>query len=216
MNFLFLLKCFVVGVSAASALGPVFVLTFNRGALKGFLRGFFTALGAALGDGFLFFLGLVGILSVLEASNKHQLAIDFAGGLLLLIIGISMFFAKKKLPSDPITRADSLLLMITKTFLSTVLNPLAIFFFMFISSQILSVGNGLALTRANLVIASAMTGLGSLLVLSLVAYIASRLGNAISPENLRILSIITGCIILCIGTYFFFDAARVLIRMYNT
>ena len=57
MDYSILVGCFFVGVLASSSVGPIFVLTFNRGAIYGFLRGFATALGASIADGLYFFLG---------------------------------------------------------------------------------------------------------------------------------------------------------------
>ncbi len=211
MNDLFLLKCFLIGISAASALGPIFVLTFNNSALHGFFKGFFNALGAALGDGCLLFLGLIGVLSVLEESHKYQVGIDFAGGLLLLAFGLSMFFAK--ITVRPLFSADTAILSIGKTFLFTILNPLTLFFFMFISTQILEIGEELSISQ--ILTGCWMTLLGSLTILSTVAFIGSTIGNAISQKNLRHIAHVTGTIILGIGAYFFFDAIRVLIRIYS-
>lgn len=55
MGVVFLLKAFFTGFCAASAVGPVFIMTFNRSALHGMHLGIATALGAAVTDGFLFF-----------------------------------------------------------------------------------------------------------------------------------------------------------------
>ena len=51
MNLILYRNCFLVGLMSAAAIGPIFVLVFNRGALYGFRKGFITALGAAIGDG---------------------------------------------------------------------------------------------------------------------------------------------------------------------
>ncbi len=207
MNNFFWFKCFIVGVSAASAVGPIFVLTFNNGALKGFKKGFFTALGAALGDGSLLLLGLAGILSILEESLRYQVIIDFLGGFLLVIFGISMLV--RHVRTEPSVAPGPVLITMGKTFLSTVLNPLTIFFFIFISTQLLTEKEAL-LSKGQVVMGGLLTMLGSLSVLSLVAYIASHLGRAINPRHLRYVSIVTGCIILGIGGYFFFDAVKVI------
>jgi threonine/homoserine/homoserine lactone efflux protein len=212
MNSWFLVKCFLIGLSAASAVGPIFVLTFNNGALRGFVKGFFTGLGAAIGDGLLLLLGLIGILSFFEDSQRYQIGIDFAGGFLLLIFGISMFFSHKKIDAKPILVAPNLTLTVFKTFLATVLNPITLFFFMFISSQLLETGP--QPSRSTLIFGSLMASLGSLTILTTVAYIASRLGNAISTKNLRIISFVTGSIVIGIGGYFFFDALRVLYSLH--
>ena len=214
MNYLFLLKCFLVGVSAASAVGPIFVLTFNNGALHGFRKGFFTAIGAALGDGFLLFLGLIGVLNFLEQSHKYQAVIDLAGGLLLIIFGLSMLFARA-LPQDrPPLSVDSFFRSIAQTFFSTILNPITLFFFMFVSAQMLA-GHAENMTTPDLLTASVIASAGSLLILSMVAYAASKIGGAISVRNLRLISIVTGSVILCIGAYFCFDATQMVFRIYS-
>jgi hypothetical protein len=69
-------------------------------------------------------------------------------------------------------------------------------------------------SRSTLIFGSLMACLGSLTILTLVAYIASRLGNAISTKNLRIISFVTGSIVIGIGGYFFFDALRVLYSLH--
>lgn len=214
MNYLFLFKCFLVGVSAASAVGPIFVLTFNNGALHGFAKGFLTALGAALGDGFLLFLGLMGVLNLLGQSHQYQAIIDLAGGLLLIIFGISMLFTKAVPQDKPPISVDSFFLAIAQTFFSTVLNPITLFFFMFVSAQMLN-AQTTGMTTSRLLAGSAMTSFGSLTILSLVAYAANRIGGSISLYNLRLISMITGSIVLCIGGYFCFDAVQMVLKMYS-
>ncbi len=212
MNYLYLGKCFLVGVSAASAIGPIFVLTFNNAALHGFFRGFCTALGAALGDGFLLFLGLLGALNVLETSTKYQIIIDFAGGILLVLFGISMLFAHRDVDTQAAISLDSTISSIVKAFVSTTINPLALFFFMFISTQILSTQKTV-LSLTEIATGSGMAALGSLTVFTLVAYLARVVGNAISSRNLRILSITTGTIVIIIGGYFCIDGVQELIKL---
>src|SRR3989304_9647410 len=88
MNIWFYVKCFLIGISASSAMGPIFILTFNRGALHGFLKGFATAMGSALADGLFFMLGLFAILERLENSPKALLALNCIGGIFLIILGM--------------------------------------------------------------------------------------------------------------------------------
>lgn len=211
MNYLFFLKCFLIGISAASAVGPIFVLTFNNGALHGFGKGFLTALGAALGDGFLLLLGLMGVLNLLGKSHEYQMVIDLAGGGLLIIFGISMLVAKTIPQDHPPLSIDSFFLSIAQTFFSTILNPITLFFFMFASAQILAAEIG-TMTIDMVLAGCAATGLGSLLILSLVAYAASKIGSSISLKNLRMISVFTGLIVLCIGLYFCFDAVQMIVK----
>jgi len=215
IDYWFLLKCFLVGISASSTVGPMFILTFNNSALRGFLKGFLTALGSALGDGLLVFLGFMGTLSLLQTSQKYQVFIDFAGGFLLIIFGLFMFFQKapSEMPKQPNIRGNWLILYSVKSFLLTVMNPLTIFFFMFVSSQVVPTETQ-ALSTTHLLMGSACTMCGSLSILGSVAFAASSLGYVVSPKRLRIVTIITSLVILSIGSYFFVDAFRVLSKMF--
>ncbi len=94
MDYGFLLKCFVVGIIATSGVGPIFILTFNKGAVHGFLRGFATALGAAVADAFFFFLALMGILTTIGDSRRFMLVLDLVGGVVLLFIGYRMLLCR--------------------------------------------------------------------------------------------------------------------------
>ncbi|NDD53738.1 hypothetical protein EBZ39_07645 [bacterium] len=212
MNGWFLATCFFVGVSASSTMGPIFVMTFNNSAMRGFLKGFCTALGAALGDGLLIFLGLVGMLAILQKSSTYQVGIDLVGGTLLVLYGISLIMRQKNDAPEVALTANSLLISATKAFLSTVLNPLTILFFMFAGAQLLPAGKKL-LTTADLLLGSGLTILGSLTVLSIVAYIASSVGKVMNTDKLKLINTITACVILTVGSYFFFDAIKVVIQL---
>jgi threonine/homoserine/homoserine lactone efflux protein len=214
MNYWFLAACFFVGVSASSTMGPIFIMTFNNSAVKGFLKGFFTALGAALGDGLLIFLGLVGTLAVLQKSATYQVLIDLVGGSLLLLYGLKLLFYQNpgQQNSHATNSANSLILSATKSFLSTVINPLTILFFMFAGAQVLPNGKQ-ALSTTDLVLGSLVTILGSLMILTVVAYIASSIGKVMKPEKLKLVGTVTACIMLTVGSYFFFDALKVIVQV---
>ena len=213
MNYWFLAACFFIGVSASSTMGPIFIMTFNNSAVKGFLKGFFTALGAALGDGLLIFLGLVGTLAVLQKSPTYQVLIDLVGGSLLLFYGLKLlFYQNQEHPKVTTNSANSLLLTATKSFLSTTINPLTILFFMFAGAQVLPTGKQ-ALTTVDLLLGSFLTILGSLAILTVVAYIASSIGKVMKPEKLKLVGTVTACIMLTVGSYFFFDALKVMIQV---
>lgn len=214
IHYWFFGKCFLIGISAASAVGPIFILTFNNSALKGFSKGLATALGAAVADGFLLFLGLMGMLSFFERSQKYQLAIDLVGGLLLVIFGIYMLMQRKSETLKTSSSSETLFLNAFKAFSLTVFNPLTLFFFVFVSAQLLQVNSDILKTK-DLIMGSLLTVGGSLSVFGSVAYFASRLGKAINTKSLRIVSLVTGVIILGIGAYFFIDAIKVVIRIYQ-
>ncbi len=211
MDYWFLGKCFLVGLSASCTVGPIFILTFNNSALHGFLKGLFTALGAAIGDGILLFLGLMGALGILHEFDYSRLIIDLAGGILLVVFGIVMIMQRNKFLSDVKVRqsADTLLLTLAKSLISTILNPLTLIFFMFIGSQLMPHTQEF-FTRSQMMMGSLMTTLGSLVVLSAIAYAASRLHTVITPKKLAFISLITAGILIFIGAYFVGDAVKIL------
>ena len=208
MSFWFYATCFFIGISASSTMGPIFVMTFNNSAIRGFLKGFFTALGAALGDGVLVLLGLLGTLAVLQKSSAYLIIIDLAGALLLMLYGIKLFMDKnEQVEALPIS-ANTLILTAGRAFFSTIINPLTILFFMFAGAQILAAGSP-EINAMDLVLGSALTSLGSLAVLAIVAYIASSMGKVMKADKLRLIGTITACVVLTVGAYFLFDAVKV-------
>lgn len=214
MKILFLLKCFALGISAVAGVGPIFILTFNRGALKGFGRGLATALGAALGDALLFFLGLVGLLSILEGSKNMVLLLDLIGGVALVIMGTKMLHSTPTYIHERLGGDEPYLGTIFRSFLLTVINPLAIIFFLIVSVQILPAGQ-IRLPFNQIIAASLTVGLGSLTALAAIAFVASRLGKSLSIAYLLKVSYITGVIFIGIGIYFFSDVVTAILRLFT-
>ncbi|MCK4651390.1 LysE family transporter [Candidatus Babeliales bacterium] len=201
MNFSILIRCFLIGVLASSSLGPIFVLTFNRGAIYGFLRGFATAFGACIADGVYFFLGLVGVLAILKESEKFMFFLDTIGGILLILLGIySLRKARQGFVTIKMEGKISVFLTAGKSFLITILNPLVFLFFMIIGVQILPEGIQ-SLTLRQVFFGSFVVALGSLSVLCMVSLIASFVGNCISKAKLRFISFITGLVFIGVGIY---------------
>lgn len=204
MNFSLFRNCFLIGLTAASAVGPIFVLIFDRGAIYGFRRGFETAVGAAIGDGILFGLSLMGILQVLETSRKFLIIMDFFVSIILIFLGVRMFRKQQTYISESMNYTENFLITIGKSLFLTLINPLTVFFFMFLSVKIMP-ENVTRLATAEFVIASTMLGLGSLTTFSLVAIAGKLLGHTLDRKQLFITSYLTGVIFICIGLYFSFD-----------
>lgn len=204
MDIGFLLKSFLIGILAASGCGPIFVLTFNRSAVCGFWKGFATALGASLGDSLYFMLGLVGALAVIGESRYFFIGLDLVGGLVLLALGWHTLKKVRQVVCVAVECSYSMLLSIGKAFTLTVLNPLVILFFMAVSIQVLPSNAG-RLPYPYLAASVLCVLLGSLLVLSLVALIASYLGSCLSAKRFRIISGITGFGFILFGAYLLFD-----------
>ncbi|MFA5075069.1 MAG: LysE family transporter [Candidatus Babeliales bacterium] len=201
-NLTIFLRCFLIGLLASSSLGPIFILTFNRGAIYGFLRGMATAFGACIADGIYFSLSLIGVLTVLQESRNFMFFIDSIGGILLILLGInSLIKAKKGVKYVSLENKAGIWFTSLKSFLLTILNPLVLFFFMVIGIKILPAGVS-DLSGYQIFLSSLMVMLGSFSVLCCVALIASFLGACISEKKLKLISFITGVVFISIGFYF--------------
>ena len=214
MNLILYRNCFLVGLSAAAAVGPIFVLVFNRGALYGFKKGFATALGAAIGDGTLFGLSFIGMLQFLEQSRRIVIGMDLVVSLVLTILGINMLTKKQTDISDKLECKEPMLTTSAKSFLLTIINPLTIFFFMFISVKVIPESMH-SVTRLDSLIASAMISLGSLTTFSTVAFVARSLRRTVKQKQLHLAAQITGLAFIALGMYFSFDLIRQIAKFFG-
>jgi hypothetical protein len=83
---------------------------------------------------------------------------------------------------------------------------------MFAGAQLIPAGKQ-TIDTVDLLMGSALTSLGSMAILTIVAYIASSVGKVMKEERLKLISTITACVILTVGSYFFFDATKVVIQL---
>jgi threonine/homoserine/homoserine lactone efflux protein len=200
MAFRFLATSFLVGILAASGVGPIFVLTFNRAAIHGFWRGFATALGAATIDSLYFFLALIGILATVAGSPRFIVILDFVGGTLLLFFSRRCFRAVQRRITVDIGRKENIILTFSHASLMTLVNPMTLLFFMIIASKILP--EDVHTFSFFLIIASSLMVLsGSLLVLTSVSMVATFIGHRISQRTLHFISFLTGVAFLGFGLY---------------
>lgn len=215
MEFNIYLRCFLIGILASGSLGPIFILTFNRGSLYGFSRGFATGLGACMADGIYFFLGLIGVLAVLKESNHFIFFLDTLGGILLIALGLYSL-RKAQMGKKFVGYEHKLGIWITvvKSFFLTLFNPLALFFFMVIGVQILP-KHAFSLSLHQVIISSLFVVSGSLSILTIVSFVASRIGSSLTPKSLRRISFVTGIVFVGIGIYFLDHLIINVIKMYG-
>lgn len=204
MTEYFLGTCFLVGVSAGSGVGPVFLLTLNRSTLYGFWKGFATALGAALADALYFFLATLGLLSIIESMGNAVLFMEGLSGLLLMGFGVHLMRTKLRIEDSIKSDNQSLALSAVKSFLLTLFNPFMVIFFIFVSVNILPT-NAMPDSYRTLFLGGVFVGCGSLAILTLVALIGSLLGSKIKRAGLELFSKITGLIFGGFGLYLLVD-----------
>jgi threonine/homoserine/homoserine lactone efflux protein len=200
----FLSKCFLIGLTAASGVGPIFLLTLNSSSLFGFWKGFANALGAALGDMLYFLLAMFGLLSIIKSSSNALLVMEGVSSALLIIFSAHLLRKKPSITPTIIPLNQSLILSTIKAFLLTVLNPMMLLFFIFISVNVLPSSTA-TLPKRMLLLGSLAVGGGSLTLLTIVALLGSLIGSKIKRSLLEAFSGFTGLIFGGIGIYLLVD-----------
>lgn len=84
----------LIGLLASIPLGPIGVLCIQRTINKKFTSGFISGLGAATADTLFAMIALFFYAIVLPFIEKHIQLIKIIGGLLIIIIGMRLYFAK--------------------------------------------------------------------------------------------------------------------------
>jgi len=124
---LLILEGIILGVSVSAPVGPIGVLCIQRTLNKGRNFGLVSGLGAVFADTFYAVLAAFGISFVVL--DTHNYIFRIVGGVILIIVGVKMFF------TDPIAQirkpisSKSYLGYFVSTFFLTLTNPLTIVFF---------------------------------------------------------------------------------------
>jgi threonine/homoserine/homoserine lactone efflux protein len=138
---------------------------------------------------------------------------DLFVSILLIYLGLRMFRKQQSYLSDSLDYEESFWLTIGRSFLLTIVNPLTIFFFMFISVKIMP-ENITRLASLDFIISSLMLSAGSLATFSLVSFAGKMLGHTLDRKQLFIASYITGLIFIVIGLYFSFDFIKLVVQSF--
>ncbi len=121
----------IIGFSASVPLGPIGVLCIQRTLNKGRLSGFVSGLGAAFSDTLYAIIAGFSLSFIVSFIEKQMLFIQIFGALILIFLGVKIFFSN---PAQQLRRQrqgkSSLLQDFVSTFLITISNPLAIFLFL--------------------------------------------------------------------------------------
>lgn len=200
----FFLVSFSLGVAAAAALGPMFVLTFNRSAARGAWAGIFTGMGAATIDGAYFFLGLSGTLNLIEGHPAYLGVLQLLGGTALFIFGMT-FLVKEYKPISVRDNQTKYHLMFAQGVGMTIFNPMVIFFFMAASLKVLT-SYASTITLFHKVVGSLFLASGSLTVFIAISLAGHFVGHRVSHAVLRVMQYISGVCIVGIGCYVLWSA----------
>jgi len=128
VDFLFLVKGLLIGLSIAAPVGPIGMLTIQRTLTKGRIYGLVTGMGAATADGLYGCIAGFGLTFVSSFLVNQQSWLKLVGGVFLCYLGIKTFLshaAKKAADGN----ASNLLLAYATTVFLTLTNPTTILSF---------------------------------------------------------------------------------------
>jgi threonine/homoserine/homoserine lactone efflux protein len=198
MDFIFLLRGFIFGISIAAPVGPIGVLCINRTLSSGRAVGIFSGLGAATADGFYGFVAAFGLTFITNLLVGQQIWLNLFGGLFLCFLGIRTFF---KIQAEAVVTSaqdtKGLWGAYVSTLFLTLTNPLTILVFtaIFAGMGIADVESGYL--SAALLVLGVFLGSGTwwFMLAFGVDMLRSRLDNRI----LRWVNRVSGIVILGFG-----------------
>jgi threonine/homoserine/homoserine lactone efflux protein len=125
------LKGLIIGVMVSVPLGPIGLLVIQKTVNKSRIAGIMSGLGVALADSFYAVIAGFSLTYILDFVKKHELVFQIVGGLILILLGLSIYF---KNPVREIRnfrkKGNSSLQDLIFTFLLTLSNPGTVFVFL--------------------------------------------------------------------------------------
>jgi len=129
MEFHYLIKGLLIGLSVAAPVGPIGVLTIKRSLSEGRLSGFVTGMGAALADTVYGAVAGFGLSAISGFLMAQAFWLKLVGGLFLLYLGYKALMSRPASKEAEIN-SKGLLGNFISTFFLTVTNPSTIFSFL--------------------------------------------------------------------------------------
>jgi threonine/homoserine/homoserine lactone efflux protein len=125
----------IIGLVVAAPIGPVNLICIRRTLAYGPVNGFFSGLGAALGDGVFAVVTGFGLTAISQLIEGYSTPLRMLGGLMLLGFGVHIFNSDVSLLGDSQgmqgreSGSSSLVRTIASTFALTITNPATLFGF---------------------------------------------------------------------------------------
>ncbi|WP_372774284.1 LysE family translocator [Mangrovibacterium sp.] len=125
------LKGIVIGLAVSVPLGPIGILIIQRTVNKNRTSGFLSGMGASISDAIYAVVAGFSLTYIIDFIRLHQLTFQVVGAIMVLVLGIHIFF------KDPVTdlrkyrrKGSSYFQDLLSTFLITFPNPMVVFIFL--------------------------------------------------------------------------------------
>ena len=123
------LEGILLGLSVSIPLGPIGIICLHRTLSRGRLSGFVSGLGAATADTFFATIAGFSLSVFLKFFTEQKLYLTIGGGLILVILGIFLFFTNTIKQARQQQKSNKLVSDFVSVFFLTISNPLTILFF---------------------------------------------------------------------------------------
>ncbi|WP_377891973.1 LysE family transporter [Alkalihalobacillus sp. R86527] len=189
----------LLGLSLSAPIGPINAAQVDKGIRYGFLNAWFVGIGAMVADGILMLLIYVGIGHIVDSPFMKTFLWLF-GFFVLSYTGVESIVKSNSNQSDSgVSRNEAKSKSFRTGFFMAISNPLNILFWLGIYGSILAQStNG----TYHLLISSTGIFIGITIWDLTMASVASGARRFVRPPVLRIVSILSGVILIAFGLYF--------------
>lgn len=191
-------KGLLLGFSIAAPVGPIGLLCIRRSVAQGRLVGFISGLGAATADVCYGALAALGLTAVTQALVHQQIWLQLGGGIFLVYLGVGSMRSRPPGASTSSNATKTLGGAYGSTLALTLTNPMTILSFVGIFA-----GLGLGATTGPAYAALTIAGVffGSAFWWLLLSTTAAWLGGRLQQGGLRVISLLSGAIIIGFGLW---------------
>lgn len=196
-TLLLLLQGLLIGFLASVPLGPIGVICIQR-TLNGTQKsGFISGLGAATADTVFATLAVFSLSFMTEFMDAHKHWFTAIGGILVILLGFSIFYKRVKRPSQRRQSGSSFLSDYLSILFLTLTNPayILVFITLFAALGISSEGNHTAVNL--LLIAGVLVGAACWWLI--LTYVVNKLRKRFRLRHLWWINKITGAVIVLFG-----------------
>ncbi|HEY5591851.1 MAG TPA: LysE family transporter [Paludibacter sp.] len=197
--FEIIIKGILIGLCISVPLGPIGMLCIQRTLNRGQKYGIATGLGATTSDLVYTIITLFFISFVLDLIEEHRFIIQLVGSIVVAVFGYYIFSsnpATQPKPNEPIKQ--TLLGDFASSFGLTFSNPLVLFVLIALFARFEFIGRNSTLFVSIIGILSILGG--ALMWWSLLTFLVSRFKDKLNMRDLKIINLITGVVIMLIGS----------------
>lgn len=203
------LKGLIAGLFIAAPVGPVAVLCVKRAMYYGAAGGLAAGLGAAVADALFGAIAGFGVAAVADWLLEHEDAIRFVGGIILIVLGISLLLSKHQTREQTVSRMGLFGTFFT-TFTLTVTNPITILSFLTVFASLGLASAQLDYTLAGILVAGVFIGSAVWWVAISAIVVLAR--GRIGFEWMPVIKRWSGVLIIGFGLYAIVTSARVVLE----